>query len=148
MGEIFNSSFNKHTMSWELNYLYLIHPYASVIKAMCHHQTLTSLPKHWPKKINEAPYTVCYTAKITTLPKGTTVDTNSLWPGELIHVEFTFYDVALIQVVTSMLTVVCENTTMIRVFLTASKKAPVRIICFILTTLKNEKHPCWLVGVD
>ena len=54
MNPIINSSFNKHTMSWELIHLRLIHPYDSVIKAMCCHQTLTGLPKYLSKKLNQA----------------------------------------------------------------------------------------------
>ena len=41
-----------------------------------------------------------------------------------------------------MLTVVCENTRILWVFPTASKISPVRIICFFLTILKNEKYSC------
>ena len=40
-----------------------------------------------------------------------------------------------------MINVVCENTRMQWVLPNKSKQAPVHIICFILTTLKNEQHP-------
>ena len=33
---------------------------------------------------------MCYTAKTTTPPKGTTIDTNNIQPGELIHMDFEF----------------------------------------------------------
>ena len=85
---------------------------------------------------------------MTTFPKGTTVDTGNLQPGELIHMEFDFYNVTSIRGFTSMLTVVCANTRILWVLPTASKLAPVRIIRFILTTLLDEQHPFKHIIVD
>ena len=107
---------------------------------MCHLQTLTGLPKHLPNKITEAPRTVCYTENMTDFPKVTNFETTNLKPGELIHIAFAFYNVTSTIGFTSILTVVCENTRMIWVFTTESKISPVRIICFVLTTLRNKKH--------
>ena len=81
-----------------------------------------------------------YTAKTTTTPKGTTIHTNNLQPGEIIHMDFDFYNVTPIRGFTSMITVVCAKTLMIWVFHNASKRDPVHIIFFILTTFKNEQH--------
>ena len=50
---------------------------------------------------------------MTTFPKGTTVETSNLQPGELIHVYFYFYNASSICGFNSMITVVCENTRMI-----------------------------------
>ena len=83
-----------------------------------------------------------------TLPKGATVGTTNLQPGELIHMDFSFYSVTFIRGFTCMLTIVCANTRMICVFYTVSKTKPVYIIHFIITTLNNEQHPCKCVIVD
>ena len=85
---------------------------------------------------------------MTTLPKGATFDTSNLQPGEIIHTDFTFYNVTSIRGFTSILSVICENTIMLWEFLTASKRAPVHTIRFILTTLENEQRPCKFVRVD
>ena len=78
---------------------------------------------------------------MTTFTKVTTVDTTKLQPGELIHVDLVFYNLTSICGFSSMITVVCSNTRMLWVFPTASKWAPVRIIRFILKTLKiNNTH--------
>ena len=82
------------------------------------------------------------------LLKGTTVDTNNLQSGELIHMEFAFYNMTSIRGLTYMLTVVCIKTRMLWVFPTVSKQSPVFIIHFILTTYKNEKKTCKHVRVD
>ena len=71
MNPIINISFNKHGMSWEIIHLRNLHPSESVMKAMCRHKTLDGLPKPFPKKIHKAPCTICYTAKSTTIKKGT-----------------------------------------------------------------------------
>ena len=75
------------------------------------------------------------------IPKGTTFDKNILQPGELINMEFNFYNVNSIHGFTSMLTVVCSNTIILWVLPTASKRSPYRTTHFILTTLKDENHP-------
>ena len=138
MNPIINSYFNKHPMSWELIHCRLLHPSDSVMKAMCHHQTLYGFPNNCPKKMHKAPCTIYYTSKITTINKGKTVNTSNLQPGELIHMEFAFYNFTSIRSFTSIITVVCAKTRMLWVFPTASKRAPVRIIRFTLTTLINE----------
>ena len=47
-----------------------------------------------------------------------------------------------------MLTVICEKTRILWVFHTAYNQSTVYIIRFIITTLKNEKHPYKHVRVD
>ena len=74
---------------------------------------------------------------MTNFNKGKTVNTSNLQPGELIHMDFDFYNVTYIHGFISMLTVVCANTRMLWVLPTASKRAPVHIVCFIMTTLMN-----------
>ena len=46
---------------------------------------------------------------MTILPKCTTVDTTILGPGELLHIEFVFFNVTCVVSFTSILTVVCEK---------------------------------------
>ena len=47
-----------------------------------------------------------------------------------------------------MLTIVCAKTRILRVFPTTYKIFPLRIICLILKTFKNEKHTCRFVRVN
>ena len=61
------------------------------MKAMCHHQTVTGLPKHCHNKLNQVPCTICYTEKMKKIPKGKTVVTTNLQPGELIQMDFVSY---------------------------------------------------------
>ena len=58
---------------------------------------------------------------MTTSPKVKTVDTTNLLPGEIIYVDFDFYNVNSVPGFTSMITVVCANNIMLWVFTTAFK---------------------------
>ena len=115
---------------------------------MCHDKTFTAITKHCPKKTNKSPCTVFFKAKMKFLPRVTTVDTTNLQQGELIHMESSFYNVTYIQGPTSMLNIVLKKTIMLWIFINKSKQDPVRTTWFIITTLKNEKHPCRRVVVD
>ena len=61
MTTIIKISLNKHLVSWETINCRLLHPSESVTKPMCRHQTLNSLSKHYPNKLNQSPCTICYT---------------------------------------------------------------------------------------
>ena len=91
MNPIIISSFKKHPMPWEIIHRCLLHFYDSAVKSMYRHQTLDGLPKHCPNKINKSSCKIFYASKMTVLPKGTTVDTSNLKPGELIFMDFTLY---------------------------------------------------------
>ena len=80
--------------------------------------------------------------------KGTTFYTSNIQPGELVHMDFEFYNFTSIRGFISMLTLVWAKTSMLWVFSTEFKIAPVRIIYFILTTMTNEQQPCKIVRVD
>ena len=137
MTPIINICLNKHPMSWELIHRRLLHPSDSVLRFIFRHKTLTSLPKHFPKKLNQAPWKIFYTEKMTTFHKGKTFDTTNLQPVEIIFMDFAFYDVNSLLGFTSVITVICANTRIIWLFPTTSKRSPVRIIHFVLTTLKS-----------
>ena len=148
MGPIIISLFKKYPIPWELIHLHLLHPYESFMKEMYHHLTLTGLPNHFPKNINELPCTVFFTAKMTISPKDKTVETTNLRPGELLHMEFALQNVAYTQGFTSMITVLHVKTTTVWILPTASKQPPIRIILFMLTTLNDENHTCRHVRVN
>ena len=118
------------------------------MKSMCRHQTLYGLQKHCPKKIHKAPCRIFYTSKKTTINKGTKVGTSKLQPGELVHMEFDFYNVTSIHSFISVLKVVCAKTIMIWFLPTTSKRVPIFVISFILTTQMNKQHPCKRVRIN
>ena len=64
MDQIINISFRKHPISWERIFHHILYPYDSVIKGMFHHQTLTGIPKHCHKYINESPCILLFISKM------------------------------------------------------------------------------------
>ena len=83
-------------MSWKIIQCHIIITYASITKEMFHHKTLTGIPKHFPNNINKVICTIFYTEKMTTLPKGKTVDTTKIQPVEVIHMDLDFYNLTSI----------------------------------------------------
>ena len=118
------------------------------MKETCHHQTLTGIPKRTPKKTNTTPCTICYTSKTTDSPKGETVETTYIHPGKILHMELACYNVTTIYGFTSIITVVCAKARLLWILPTASNKAPIRTIRFILTALNNEQRPWKRMRVD
>ena len=86
--------------------------------------------------------------KMITFPKVKTVKTSKLQPGELIHIDFDFYNVTPIFGFNSMLTFVCANIRMLLVLPTASKWSPFHIIYFIFKKLNNEQYSWKRVRFD
>ena len=62
--------------------------------------------------------------------------------------DFAFYIVTSIRGFTSMITLVCTKTIILKIFSTEYKRSSVIVILFVLTTLKNAKNPCRSVIVD
>ena len=75
---IINIYLNKHPMSWEIIHLRLVHPSDSFMEAIFHHKIITGGPKHLPEKTNQSLCTICHTLNMTTLQKGTTIETTNL----------------------------------------------------------------------
>ena len=141
MNPIINSSFNKKSINGSSLNATSLTFLTIVMKEMCRHQTVDDIPKHCPNKIHKLPCKICYTAKMTTINKVTLVDTSKIQTGELVHIDIAIYNVNSIRGFTPMLALVCTQTRMLSVFPTTSKRAPFRIIQFILITPMNEQHP-------
>jgi hypothetical protein len=64
---------------------------------------------------------------MTQVRKGKTVDTSTLQPGELLHIDFAFWDVLSHRGFNAALMIIDTNTRFLWLFCTASKKLPVHI---------------------
>ena len=82
---------------------------------------------------------------MSTINKGKTVKISKLQPGELVLMEFAFYNVTSIRGFTSMLTVVCAKNIILWVL----PNAPKRLSHHPLHPDKTDEcHPCKHVRVD
>ena len=93
--------------------------------------------KNCPNKLNQAPCKICYTENMKTSLKEKTVEKTKLQPGELIHMQFAFYNVTYIRGSISVITIVYSKNILLWVFPIESKPFPVCIMRFIQTTFNN-----------
>ena len=75
--------------------------------------------------------------KITT--SGGTIDTSSYHPGQMLHIDFTFYDKVSIRGFTCVLNIVDARTCKLWPFCTASKHPPIDIMRHFLHQLELEE---------
>ena len=78
-----------HGLTAEILHQRLGHINYDVIQHMCKEGTILGLPKSI--QIPTSPCIVCLKAKATRIPKGHTVSTDTLRPGQRLHMDFSFF---------------------------------------------------------
>lgn len=108
-----------------------MHLIPTTITNMCTKSTLQDLPKH-PKECTQTLYncTICYRTKFNHPEKGHTHPTDNLEKGELLQVDFEFYDIPSICGFISVFTIIDANTRKLWCFRGPDKKPPVTKIYF------------------
>ena len=133
--------------AWELMHCRLLNPSDSVMKSMYRQQTVTVLLKHCPKKLNQAPCTICYTAKIKHSPKYQGLIQLFL-TKIIINMEFALCKRDFCPYIHFHANWFLWKTIMLWIFPTVSQYEHIRIILFVPTAIKNEQHSCKHVTVD
>ena len=105
---------------------------------MCKRNTLTDLPQLPGVDIV---LLVCncwiyWKGSLSATPKGMTMNTDSLIPGELIHIDFFIMDVVSIRGFSAVLVVVDVKTRRLWKFCTPGKRPSLEILHFFFTQLK------------
>ena len=85
---------------------------------------------------------------MTDVPKGITMKTNILSPGELIHIDFCFINVISICDLLCVLLIVDARTRNKWEFATPSKRPPIDILDFFLTQCALEGRPVRKIRTD
>ena len=100
---------------------------------------ILDLPKRKSKKYRKqhCRCVICWKASTVNLPKGITVDTTSLRPGELIHMDFCFLEETSIRQFTCALVVVDAKVRKMWTFCTPGKRPPLATIRYLLEQLKQ-----------
>lgn len=94
---------------------------------MCRNSTLLGLPrKPFPPCTKHCP--VCLMSKFSHPPKGPTASTSHLLPGQLLHIDFGFWDLPSHRGFSSMLLIIDAKTRMLWLFCTSNKRAPIKIL--------------------
>ncbi len=117
------------------------------IDIMCRQGTLTGLPKRaLPLPHTECP--ICLMSKFVHPPKGKTISTEHLHPGELIHIHFSFWDTTSIRGFTSMLLIIDAKTRMIWLFCSSTKRAPLITVQYFFNIIQKENKTPKTIRVD
>jgi hypothetical protein len=123
------------------------HSSDKVIDSMCRQQSLLGLPKT-PFSQRSSPCTICLTTKTIHPPKAKFTETNLTRRGQLLHIDFSFWNVCSIRGFTSLLSVIDGKDRMLWNFPTASKRVPLSILDFLFTMLNREGITIENVRVD
>ena len=114
---------------------------------MCRNQTLLGLPKR-PFPSRSCPCPICITTKFTNTPKVKQTLCPSTVKGELLHIDFSFWNVTSVRGFSSLLSIIDGSTRMLWNFPTASKRVPLTILEFFFGALKKENISILGIRVD
>jgi len=125
----------------------LAHCNSRKLDTMCRLNTLHGLPPNLSRNDNrECP--ICLMSKFSHPPKGKTINTEALHPGELLHIDFGFWDIPSHRGFTSMLLIIDAKTRMLWLFCSSTKRAPLSTLRYFFSILQREKRPAKTIRVD
>ena len=109
------------------------------INKMAKLEILLDLPKRKSQRYRKQKCrcVICWKASTVNLPKGITMDTNNLRPGELIHMDFCFLEETSIRNFTCALVIVDARVRKMWTFCTQSKRPPLATVRYFLEQLKQ-----------
>ena len=108
----------KTQLYWIKIHRRLGHPSDSKLAFMCCTKKMPGLPAIFPSKYQTFKETcpICAKSKMKVTSAGKVVDTNDYSPGQLIHMDFTFYEIVSIRGFTSILVIVDAKTRKVWAF--------------------------------
>jgi hypothetical protein len=144
---IVNSATSELPLNRLLAHQRLGHSCDEVLDTMCQQQSFLGLPKR-PFPPRSCPCTICIPAKFTHPPKVKTTTYTLTCKGELLHIDFSFWNETSIRGFSSLLSIIDGKTRMLWNFPTASKRVPPEILEFFFGALSKENMPVLGIRVD
>ena len=91
---VIQSMMCKTQLDWTKIHRRLGHPSDSKLAAMCRSKKIPGLPSIFPSKYqrHKELCSICAKSKMKITLSGATIDTSSYHPGQMLHIDFTFYD--------------------------------------------------------
>ena len=134
----------KTQLDWIKIHRRLGHPSDSKLAAMCRSKKIPGLPTIFPTKYQRFKELcpICAKGKMKVTSSGGTIDTSKYLPGQMLHIDFTFYDIISIRGFTCVLIIVDARTRKVWTFCTTSKRPPINIMRFFLHQMQlDDKKP-------
>lgn len=116
------------------------------IMHMVKHESLTHMPTSVADLDHPCP--ICIRCKLPKLRRNPSQSTAHLKPGEMLQMDFSFFNKQSIRGFTSYLSCLCVATKYSFKFCTRYKRAPVDIIKWIIQTINNQGHQVKYVRFD
>ena len=107
---------------------------------------MEGLPETIPEL--EDPCPIYLLTKATKIPRGPTTDASKFAPGFMIQMDFAFFNVESIRGFTSTFVAICSATSYPFGFPSRSKRPPLDILKFLVTTLRNQDKKLAFIRVD
>ena len=107
---------------------------------------MDGLPENIPEL--EEPCPICLLTKATKISRGPTTDVSKFAPGFMLQMDFAFFNVESIRGFTSTFVAICSATSYPFGFPSRSKRPPLDILKFLVTTLRNQDKKVAFIRVD
>jgi len=144
---IANSATSESPLSRLLLHQRLGHNCDEVLYIMCHKQSVLGLPKH-PFPPRKCPCIICITTKTVHPPRAKITSVTLTTRSQLLHVDFSFWNIVSIRGFTSLLSVIDGKDRMLWNFPTASKHTPLQILDFLFAMLTHDGVKVQCIRVD
>ena len=113
----------------------------------CRLQSILGLPtRPFPRRTQ--PCNICTTTNFTHPPKAKTTSTVLTHRGQLLHMDFSFWNITSIRGFTSLLSIIDGKERFLWNFPTASKLPPLFIVEYFLAQLKKENVSVTCIRID
>jgi hypothetical protein len=113
--------------------------YDDLVDRMCKEKTLSGIPRVPPPRY-AYDFPVYRLGTFPQFKKGKTVTMEHIKPGELVHINFDFWNIVSRRGLTAVLTIVDACSRFIWLLCTASKKLPIRILRWFIANICCEDH--------
>jgi len=144
---IINSATSEAPLNRLLVHQRLGHGSDEVLDTMCRKQSLLGLPKQ-PYPARKCPCIICITTKTTHPPKAKSTSYVLTSRGQLLHMDFSFWNQTSYRGFTSLLSIIDGKNRMLWNFPTANKRPPLAIITYFFSLLAKENITIKTIRVD
>jgi hypothetical protein len=142
-----NSATSETPMTRLLAHQRLCHNSDEVLDTMCWLQSLLGLPKH-PFPPRTCPCVICISAKFTHPPKVKESSYKLTSRGQLLHIDFSFWNIISIRGFSSVLSFIDGKDRMLWTFPMASKRIPLSILDYFFNIMEKDGIIIKSVWVD